>query len=142
MHSMLRSIALIAHDARKDDMVRFAVRHRHVLTSFHVIATGTTGERVRLVTGLTIEKKLSGPLGGDAQIAAEVVRGHVSAVIFFVDPLKPQPHEPDVQALIRLCNVHDVPLATNPATAEALIKSFQQSSTRSSPVNQPVARLV
>ena len=138
---MSRSIALIAHDSRKEEMVSFAARHRLLLAAFHVIATGTTGERVRLVTGLPVEKKLSGPMGGDAQIASEVVRGHVAAVIFFVDPLSPHPHEVDVRALIRICNVHNVPLATNPATAEVLIKSFQTSSaTRSSPMHQPVSR--
>lgn len=115
------AIALIAHDQKKDDMEAFCLRHRDALTRFDLIATGTTGERIVRATGLHVHRYLSGPYGGDAQIAARVVEGGVRAVIFFVDPLYAHPHEPDIQGLMRVCNVHDVPLATNPATAELLI---------------------
>ena len=115
------AIALIAHDQKKDEMEAFCLRHRDALTRFDLIATGTTGERIVRATGLHVHRYLSGPYGGDAQIAARVVEGGVRAVIFFVDPLYAHPHEPDIQGLMRVCNVHDVPLATNPATAELLI---------------------
>ncbi|HEU4753816.1 MAG TPA: methylglyoxal synthase, partial [Armatimonadota bacterium] len=91
---------------------------------FHLLATGTTGARVAETTGLPVERMLSGPLGGDAQIAARVAVGRVSAVLFMVDPLHAHPHEPDIQGLLRVCNVHNVPLATNLATAEALITAL------------------
>lgn len=117
---MAPTIALIAHDRRKNDMVAFARKHALLLSRFRLIATGTTGQRVQEGTGLNVEIKLSGPLGGDAQIAAEVVTGNVIAVIFLIDPLYAQPHEPDIQALLRLCEVYNVPLAINTATAAAI----------------------
>ncbi|MCS6813040.1 MAG: methylglyoxal synthase [Cyanobacteria bacterium] len=118
---MAATIALIAHDSRKDLIVDFAQQHHPVLSRYRLIATGTTGQRIQEATGLTIERKLSGPLGGDTQIAAEICDGQVCAVIFLVDPLYAQPHEPDIQALLRVCNVHNIPLATNLPTAEAII---------------------
>lgn len=118
---MQPTIALIAHDSRKDDLVQFAQTYAPLLGRYRLIATGTTGQRVQAVTDLTLEAKMSGPLGGDTQVAAEVAAGNVIAVIFLVDPLYAQPHEPDTQALLRICNVHNVPLATNLATAEAII---------------------
>ena len=124
---MARTIALIAHDNKKDDIVDFAVRHQPLLSRYHLIATGTTGKRISEATSLEIEQLASGPLGGDAQIAAKVVAGEVIAVIFLIDPLNAQPHEPDIQALLRICNVHLVPLATNLGTAEAIAISFAQS---------------
>ena len=124
---MARTIALIAHDNKKDDMVDFAVRHQPLLSRYHLIATGTTGKRIAEATSLKIERLASGPLGGDAQIAARVVAGETIAVIFLIDPLNAQPHEPDIQALLRICNVHLVPLATNLGTAEAIATSFAQS---------------
>jgi diacylglycerol kinase (ATP) len=117
---MPTGIALIAHDRKKDDMVAFARRHQSVLGKYALVATGTTGERIQAGTGLTVERMASGPLGGDAQIAARVVTGDIAAVIFLLDPLYAQPHEPDIRALLRICEVHDVPLATNLATAEAI----------------------
>ncbi len=117
----MTTIALIAHDAKKDALVDFAKAHAPVLQRYRLIATGTTGQRVEAATGLPIEKLLSGPLGGDAQIAAEVATGRVLAVIFLVDPLYAQPHEPDIQALLRICNVHNVPVATNLASAEMIL---------------------
>jgi diacylglycerol kinase (ATP) len=101
-------------------MVAFARRHQSVLGKYALVATGTTGERIQAGTGLTVERMASGPLGGDAQIAARVVTGDIAAVIFLLDPLYAQPHEPDIRALLRICEVHDVPLATNLATAEAI----------------------
>lgn len=118
---MAATIALIAHDSRKDLIVDFAQQYRPVLSRYRLIATGTTGQRIQEATGLTIERKLSGPMGGDTQIAAEICDGQVCAVIFLVDPLYAQPHEPDIQALLRVCNVHNIPLATNLSTAEAII---------------------
>lgn len=114
-------IALIAHDRQKDDIQAFCVRHKQVLERFELIATGTTGQRIMDATGLLVERYLSGPLGGDAQIGARVAQGEVAAVIFLVDPLFAHPHEPDIQSLLRVCNVHNVPLATNLATAELVL---------------------
>lgn len=121
---MAQTLALIAHDGKKDDLERFAQAHLGELKRFTLIATGTTGKRVADATGLEIERMISGPLGGDAQIGARVAAGQVDAVIFLVDPLYAHPHEPDIQGLQRLCNVHDVPLATNLATAELVIKGM------------------
>lgn len=115
------TIALIAHDRKKDDMVAFAARHRAVLAACALLATGTTGQRIAEASGLQVERMLSGPLGGDSQIAARVAQGEVDAVIFLVDPLYAHPHEPDIQSLLRVCNVYNVPLATNLATAERVL---------------------
>lgn len=117
----MKTIALIAHDEKKDEMLAFARAHRERLQQFKLIATGTTGGLLQDKVGLKIERMLSGPIGGDVQIAAHVVSGGVAAVIFFVDQLAKHPHDPDIQTLLRLCNVHNVPLATNPATAKLII---------------------
>ena len=124
---MARTIALIAHDQKKDEMVEFASRHAPLLSRYHLIATETTGQRIQNATSLQIERVESGSLGGDAQIAAKVVAGEIVAVVFLIDPLDAQSHEPDIQTLLRICNVHQVPLATNLATAEAIATSFAQS---------------
>jgi methylglyoxal synthase len=116
-----RTLALIAHDRMKDDLVAFCQRHRDLFAHFELIATGTTGGRIHDATGLNVTRYLSGPMGGDAQIAARVAVGEVEAVIFLVDPLYAHPHEPDIQGLLRVCNVHDIPLATNLATAELVV---------------------
>ncbi len=126
---MARTIALIAHDRSKDQMVEFALSHQPVLARYRLIATGNTGQRIEAATNLAIERMESGTLGGDAQIAAEVVAGNVVAVIFLIDPLYAQPHEPDIQALLRICNVRNVSLATNLATAEAIATSLAHSVT-------------
>lgn len=115
-------LALIAHDHKKDELVQLAMRHRTLLARHDLIATGTSGKRVIEATGLPVQCMQSGPLGGDAQIAARVCEGGIAAVIFLVDPLYAHPHEPDVQGLVRICNVHNVPLATNVATAEMLLE--------------------
>ena len=116
-----RLVALIAHDGMKAKMVAFATAHREVLASYQLIATSTTGTRVSEAVGLPVQTMLSGPLGGDVQIAAKVAEGEVAAVIFFIDPLGKHPHDPDIQSLLRICNVHDVPLATNPASAALIL---------------------
>lgn len=115
-------VALIAHDEKKDDMLRFAQTHRHTLERCRLIATGTTGRTIHSVTGLDLEYCLSGPLGGDQQIGSRVAIGEIEAVIFLRDPLTAQPHEPDVSALLRLCDVHNIPLATNLNSAHILIE--------------------
>lgn len=122
---MKNTIALIAHDGKKDDMIRFAKSNRPVLERFHLIATGTTGERIAQTTGLPVTRMLSGPYGGDAQIAAKVAQGEVIAAIFLVDPLYVHPHESDIQGLLRICNVHDVPVATNEATAQMILQQLE-----------------
>lgn len=124
---MAATIALIAHDNKKEEMVNFINRHKTLLSRYQLMATGTTGGRIQQGTGLKVEKMLSGPLGGDAQIAARVVTGKVLAVFFFIDPLYAQPHEPDIQALLRICQVYNIPLAINSATGEAIATSLAQS---------------
>jgi diacylglycerol kinase (ATP) len=124
---MARTIALIAHDNKKDDMVNFALKHQPLLSRYHLVATGNTGKRVKDTTKLDIEMMAPGSLGGDAQIAAKIVAGEIIAVIFLIDPLRVQLHEPDLRLLLRICNIHQVPLATNLATAETIADSFAQS---------------
>ncbi|QBY52470.1 methylglyoxal synthase [Cupriavidus oxalaticus] len=114
-------IALIAHDHKKDDIVAFATRHRAFLSQCELLATGTTGGRLIDEVGLEVTRMLSGPWGGDLQIGAQLAEGRVRAVVFLRDPMTPQPHEPDINALVRACDVHNVPCATNVATAELLI---------------------
>lgn len=116
-----RQVALIAHDKKKLELAMFALSHRDILVQFHLVATGTTGGILQKQTGLEVERVLSGPLGGDQQIGARIAEERILAVFFFRDPLTAQPHEPDVNALTRLCDVHDIPLATNPASAAALM---------------------
>ncbi|MEL6438602.1 MAG: methylglyoxal synthase [Cyanobacteria bacterium J06621_8] len=124
---MARTIALIAHDNKKDDLVDFAIRHQPLLSRYRLIATETTGKLIQDATDLNLELMAAGSLGGDAQIASRVVEGEVIAVIFLLDSLNAQHHEPDAQALLRICNIHLVPLATNLGTAEAIANSFAQS---------------
>ena len=117
-------LALIAHDNKKVDLVAWATFNRDLLACFELMGTGHSARLVREKVGLEIEALLSGPEGGDAQIAARVVTGGVDAVFFFVDPLSAQPHDPDIRALLRVCNVHDVPVATNLATANLIITAL------------------
>ncbi len=119
----MKTIALIAHDGKKAEMVSFILQHKKYLTDLKFVATGTTGSHMENA-GLDVEKLLSGPIGGDAQIASRLATKQLDMVIFFRDPLSKHPHEPDVQMLMRLCDVHNIPLATNPATAELCIRSF------------------
>jgi methylglyoxal synthase len=117
------TVALVAHDGKKADMVAFATFNREKLREFNLIATGTTGGLLIEKVGLDIECMLSGPHGGDAQLAARVAQGEIDAVIFLIDPLDKHPHDPDIQTLLRVCNVHDVPIATNLATADLIISA-------------------
>lgn len=121
----MNTIALIAHDGKKAELVSFILQNKDYLMSETLIATGTTGKHLE-GAGFIVEKVLSGPLGGDAQIAAKLAVGKIDLVIFFRDPLDKHPHEPDVQMLMRLCDVHNIPLATNPATAHLCIVSLKR----------------
>jgi methylglyoxal synthase len=116
-----KRIALIAHDGKKDDMVELAFEYAAMLRQCVLVATGTTGKRLSEEVGLTVERKLSGPSGGDLQIGAELAEGKIDCVIFLRDPMTPQPHEPDINALVRACDVHNVPCATNVAAARLLL---------------------
>jgi len=116
--------ALIAHDGKKSDMVSFVLNNRQFLKGMKLFATGTTGAKIE-AEGFEVTKLLSGPVGGDAQIASMVATGKIGMVIFFRDPLDKHPHEPDVQMLVRLCDVHNVPLATNPRAAYYLLRGVK-----------------
>ncbi len=120
----METLALIAHDNRKVDLIAWATYNRDTLARFRLIGTGHTARLTHEKIGLPVEELLSGPEGGDAQIAALVATGTVTAVFFFVDPLSAQPHDPDIRALLRVCNVHNVPLATNLATADLVIHAL------------------
>lgn len=120
------NIALIAHDQKKQDMINFSIAYEPILQDHSLFATGTTGRLIMENTGLQITRLMSGPLGGDQQIGALVAENKMDLVIFLRDPLTAQPHEPDIIALLRLCDVYGIPLATNIATAEVLIKSVEQ----------------
>ncbi len=113
-------IALIAHDGKKPEMVAFILQNKTFLSNSTLFATGTTGSHIERA-GIDVELLLSGPRGGDAQIAAMVAEGKLDLVIFFRDPLGKHPHEPDVQMLMRMCDVHNLPLATNPAAAKLML---------------------
>lgn len=115
-------IALIAHDKKKIDMIQLTMKYKDVLARHTLYATGTTGQRIEESTGLSIIKMKSGPLGGDQQIGAMIADNQLDMVIFLRDPLTAQPHEPDVSALLRLCDVMSIPLATNKASAEIMLK--------------------
>lgn len=114
-------IALIAHDKKKEDMINLAVKYREVLAPHDLYATGTTGTMVMGETGLRITRMKSGPLGGDQQIGSMIAEGKLDLVVFLRDPLTAQPHEPDVSALLRLCDVQNIPLATNVHSAEIML---------------------
>jgi len=114
-------IALIAHDDEKPTMVALVQEREELLSTFDLVATGTTGERIAEETDLAVERKESGPIGGDTQIGAEVVEDDLDGIVFLRDPLTAQPHEPDITALLRLCDVHDVPMATTLTSAEFLL---------------------
>lgn len=116
-----KTLALIAHDGKKADMVAFALANKETLSHYNLVATSTTGSLITEKSALPVIRMLSGPRGGDAQIAAQIAEGRIEAVFFFVDPLGKHPHDPDIQSLLRICNVHNVPLATNAATAEFII---------------------
>ena len=118
------NIALIAHDKKKKQMLSFAKKYKDILVNHSLCATGTTGKIINEETNLDVKRFLSGPLGGDQQIGARIACDEMDLVIFLRDPLTAQPHEPDILALIRLCDVHSVPVATNITTAEILLEAL------------------
>lgn len=124
MNVMAPRIALIAHDGRKQAMVALAQEFVTLLAGCTLCATGTTGQRLQDEVGLAVERLLSGPLGGDLQIGARLAVGGLDAVIFLRDPMTAQPHEPDINALVRACDVHDVPCATNVSGARLMLRQI------------------
>ncbi|WP_040208381.1 methylglyoxal synthase [Neobacillus jeddahensis] len=119
------NIALIAHDQKKNDLVQFVTAYQAIFAKHTLFATGTTGLRVNEATGLNVTRFNSGPLGGDQEIGSMIAKNQMDAIFFFRDPLTAQPHEPDVTALVRLCDVYAIPLATNMGTAELLIRGLE-----------------
>jgi methylglyoxal synthase len=117
-------LALIAHDKKKDDMIALAAEYRDFLHDCALCATGTTGGRLSNELGLEVTRMKSGPVGGDLQIGAQLVDGKIDCVIFLRDPMTPQPHEPDINALVRACDVHDIPCATNVASARLVLSQL------------------
>ena len=117
-------VALIAHDDEKPEMINLVTDYRETLESFDLLATGTTGERIVEETGLHVDRKKSGPIGGDMMIGAEVAEDRVDGIIFLRDPQTAQPHEPDISALLRICDVHDTPLATTRTSAEYILEGL------------------
>ncbi|MBQ3116436.1 MAG: methylglyoxal synthase [Clostridia bacterium] len=123
MAKEIKTIALIAHDNKKQEMIEWAIKNKDVLARYQLCGTGTTSKRVADATGLNVKGYLSGPLGGDQQIGALAAQGEIDVIVFFCDPLQAQPHDPDVKALLRIANVYNVPIATNVATADLVISS-------------------
>ena len=119
----MKTVALIAHDQKKQLMLDFVREHLALLSPHSLLATATTGRRLRDELNLNVHTYLSGPLGGDQQIGARIAAGEVDLVIFLRDPLTAQPHEPDITALLRVCDVHNVPVATNLAGADLLVRA-------------------
>ncbi|MBE6770125.1 MAG: methylglyoxal synthase [Ruminococcaceae bacterium] len=120
------NIALIAHDAKKELMVQFCIAYCGILSRHNLLATGTTGKTVSEATGLDIARFLAGAQGGTQQIASRIACGEIDLLLLFRDPLNPRPNDPDVQVLLHLCDVHNIPVATNIATAEVLIHGLER----------------
>ena len=123
----MKRVAMIAHDEKKPSLIEFARTHETQLREYDLVGTGTTGDRLREETALDVGCKASGALGGDLQVGAEVADDSIDGLVFLRDPLRAQPHEPDISALMRICDVHEVPLATNLASAELLIRGLAES---------------
>ena len=123
MKKKTETIALIAHDNKKHDIVNWALQHKEILKNYKLCGTGTTAKLIAEATGLEVKGYLSGPMGGDLQIGAKMSEKAIDKVIFFWDPLSAQPHDPDVKALLRIAVVYDIPIATNRATANLIIES-------------------
>lgn len=119
------NIGLIAHDKEKPSMIALCIKYKDVLTPHHLVATGTTGKLISEATGLDVTRMKSGPLGGDQQIGSMIANKELDLVVFLRDPLTAQPHEPDVSALLRLCDVTNTPLATNKASAEIMLNALR-----------------
>lgn len=125
MKKKAKTIALIAHDHKKHDIVNWAIQNKDILEKFSLCGTGTTAGLISEATGLEVKGYLSGPLGGDLQIGAKAAEGGIDMIIFFWDPLESQPHDPDVKALLRIAVVYDIPIATNKSTANLIIHNQQ-----------------
>ncbi|KSU85562.1 MULTISPECIES: methylglyoxal synthase [Fictibacillus] len=119
-------IALVAHDNKKQEMINFSVAYEPILKKHELFATGTTGQKIMDASGLNIHRFQSGPLGGDQQIGALIAQNEMDLVLFFRDPLTAQAHEPDISALIRLCDVYQIPVATNVASGELFIRAMER----------------
>jgi methylglyoxal synthase len=119
-------VAFVAHDSKKEDIVNFAIGYQKLFEGHRLFATGTTGQRISENTSLSIFCFMSGPLGGDQQLGALIAQNDLDLLIFFRDPLVSQPHEPDINALLRLCDVYGIPVATNMATAEILVRALER----------------
>ena len=120
------NIGLIAHDSKKALMQNLCIAYRGILSKHQLFATGTTGRLIEEVTNLTIHKYLAGPLGGQQQLGAQIAQNDIDALVFLRDPSNPKPHEPNVNDVIRLCDVHNIPMATNLATAEIIILALDR----------------
>ena len=120
---MTKTLALVAHDHKKSELIRWAIEHKAELQKHRLVATGTTGGLLQKALTLEVKRFQSGPLGGDQQIGALIAEGELDCLIFFGDPLNPAPHDPDVKALLRLCSVWNLPVACNTATADMMITS-------------------
>ncbi len=123
MKKKVKTVALIAHDNKKHNMVAWALANKEILAEYKLCGTGTTAGLVSEATGLEVKGYLSGPLGGDLQIGAKAAEGAIDMIVFFWDPLSSQPHDPDVKALLRIAVVYDIPIATNRATADLILKN-------------------
>lgn len=121
-------VALIAHDDEKSELIDLATEYRDTLAEFELLATGTSGKRLVEETDLDVERKASGPMGGDLQIGGEVAEGRIDGIVFLRNPLRAQPHEPDITALLRICDVHDTPLATTRTSAEYILDGLARES--------------
>ena len=120
------NIGLIAHDSKKKLMQNFCIAYRGILSKHELYATGTTGRLIEEATNLNVHKYLAGHLGGEQQMGSQIEHNEIDLVIFLREPLKPKGHEPDVNNVVRLCDIHNIPLATNLATAELLIKALER----------------
>lgn len=121
-----KTVALIAHDNKKHDIVNWALQNKELLSEYKLCGTGTTSKLISEATGLEVKGYFSGPMGGDLQIGAKAAEGGVDVIIFFWDPLQAQPHDPDVKALLRIAVVYDIPIATNRSTADLILKNYNK----------------